>query len=218
MKKLVVSIALVVVSSLNVFSQSPYNTLPDGTIDYYTLLDGTKFKAGTTFGKIYGVEETDKWINQLKTFNDSISKVPIDTLTHRFARLLNQYRKTKGLCSVTVDSDYTASCKWMIDYMSSTKIMEHDIKVPGMETPWVRISKFTSKDKYHNAVGEVLGGVTKGHILNIMNARKQTTVEQYYLEMWLYSAPHRKILLDPNIKVIGAALSKQYGIALVGKQ
>lgn len=218
MKKLVLIITLVYVNFSNVFSQSPYNTLPDGTIDYYTLPDGTKFKAGSTTGKVYGVEESNKWINQFKIFNDSFSKVSIDTLTHRFARLLNQYRKTKGLCSVTVDSDYTASCKWMIDYMSSTNIMKHDIKVTGMETPWVRISKFTSKDKYHNAVGEVLGGVTKGHILNIMNGFKQTTVEQFYLEMWLDSAPHRKIILDPNIKVIGAALSKHYGIALVGKQ
>ena len=156
--------------------------------------------------------DMDKYCNNIQHKSDSIKKIPQDTLSARFIKLLNQYRLSNGLSSLKLDIDYMKACSWMTKYMDSCHILSHDINVNGMKTPWDRLVKF-SNNVEHDAYGEV-AALTP--ILAYIQAYPDKTVEQIYLDVWLHSPGHKKILLEPGVKVIGVCLSVSRGNALVG--
>lgn len=143
---------------------------------------------------------------------DSIKKIPRDTLSARFIKLLNQYRLANGLSSLKLDNHYMKACNWMTRYMDSCDILSHDINVIGMKTPWDRLAKF-SNNVEHDPYGEV-AALTP--IFAWIQSSPDKTVEQIYLDVWLHSPAHKKILLKPGVKVIGVCLSVSRGSALVG--
>lgn len=143
---------------------------------------------------------------------DSIKKIPQDTLSARFIKLLNQYRLANGLSSLKLDNHYMKACNWMTRYMDSCDILSHDINVNGMKTPWDRLAKFSNNTE-HDAYGEV-AALTP--IFAWIQSSPDKTVEQIYLDVWLHSPAHKKILLKPGVKVIGVCLSVSRGSALVG--
>ena len=150
-----------------------------------------------------------------KTINhkfDSIKKIPQDTLSARFIKLLNQYRLSNGLSSLKLDNHYMKTCQWMTKYMDSCNILSHNINVNGMKTPWDRLVKF-SNNVNHDAYGEV-AALTP--IFAWIQSSPNKTVEQIYLDVWLHSPAHKKIILKPGVKVIGVCLSVTRGTALVG--
>ncbi len=143
---------------------------------------------------------------------DSIKKIPQDTLSARFIKLLNQYRVANGLSSLKLDIHYMKACNWMTKYMDSCNILSHNINVNGMKTPWDRLTKFSNNVK-HDAYGEV-AALTP--IFAWIQSCPDKTVEQIYLDVWLHSPAHKKIILKPDVKVIGVCLSVTRGTALVG--
>ena len=169
-------LALVLAVVVSGFVNAQYKDVPD-TITKQQHLDAKKYAA---------------------------SDINIKSFESDLLALINDYRKSKGLSSLVVDSNLYKASTIQSDYMVSINQVTHKNSNIGFETPPQRIEYF-----YKHSYGVAGENACTGNLYDCA-LDNETPAEQIF-RIWKSSPGHNHNMLNPNYTIIGLSLSRKPG-------
>jgi uncharacterized protein YkwD len=166
----------------------------------FTYSQNEKLSPVKDYGKIIISNPSDLFIDSMITFVG----IDIDQqkTTEEFLILLNDYRVSRGLSPVTMDSKLSIASEIQAKYQSDNQIVTHNNPTNGFETQIDRM-RYVGIILENGISREICNGIKKENAFC-----RNRTIAQESLDKWAHSPPHNDAMLWVDAKIVGVSFSQ----------